>query len=86
MRARKSLAERVMYCGGCVEVLGPAISDRTVGMEPEVCGEVEGIEACGTEDGSTRGEAGGAEETGGDTGDTGARGPPACSAIGDKSR
>ena len=32
MRARKSLAERVMYCGGCVEVLGPTISDRTVGM------------------------------------------------------
>ena len=27
MRARKSLAERVMYCGGCVEVLGLAISD-----------------------------------------------------------
>ena len=22
MRARKSMAERVMYCGGCVEVLG----------------------------------------------------------------
>ena len=38
MRARKSLAERVMYCRGCVEVLGPAISDRTVGMGPEVCG------------------------------------------------
>ena len=27
MRARKSLAERVMYFGGYVEVLGPAISD-----------------------------------------------------------
>ena len=53
MRARKSLAERVMYCGGCVEVLGPAISDRTMGMEPEVFGEVEGIEACGTEAGAT---------------------------------
>ena len=37
MRARKSLEERVMYCGGSVEVLGPAISNRTVGMEPEVC-------------------------------------------------
>ena len=48
IRARKSMAERVMYCGGCVEVLDPAISDRTVGMEPEVYGEVEGIEACGT--------------------------------------
>ena len=47
MRARKSLVERVIYCGGCVEVLGPAISDRTVGMEPEVCGEAEGIGACG---------------------------------------
>ena len=67
-------------------MLGPAISDRTVGMEPEVCGEVEGIEACGTEAGATRGVAGGAEETGGDTGETGAGGPPSCSAIGDKSR
>ena len=27
MRDRKSLAERVMYCGGCAEVLGLAISD-----------------------------------------------------------
>ena len=27
MRARKSLAERVIYFGGCAEVLGPAISD-----------------------------------------------------------
>ena len=42
-RARKSLAERVMYCGCGVEVLDPAISDRRVGMEPEVCGQVEGI-------------------------------------------
>ena len=31
MRARKSLIERVMYCHGCAEVLGPAISDRAVG-------------------------------------------------------
>ena len=52
-------------------MLNPAISDRTVGMEPEVCGEVEGIEACGTEAGATGGVAGGAEETGGDTGETG---------------
>ena len=37
MRARKSLVERVMYYGACVEVLGPAISDRMVGMVPEVC-------------------------------------------------
>ena len=86
MRARKSLAERVMYYEGCVEVLGPAISDRAVGMEPEVCGEVEGIEAGGTEAGATGVVADGAEETGGDTGETGAGGPPACSAIGDKSR
>ena len=86
MRARKSLAERVMYYGGCVEVLDPAISDQTVGMEPEVCGKVEGIEACGTKAGATGVVAGGAEETGGDTGETGAGGPPACSAIGDKSR
>ena len=28
---------------------------------------------------------GGAEETGGDTGETGARGSPMCSAIGDRS-
>ena len=61
MRARKSVVERVMYCGGCVEVLGPAISDRTVGMVPEVCGEVEGIEACGTEAGATGGVVGGAK-------------------------
>ena len=39
MSAMKSLEERVMYCGGCVEVLGPAISNRAVGMGPEVCGE-----------------------------------------------
>ena len=69
-----------------MEVLGPAISNRTVGMEPKVCGEVEGIEACGTEVGATGGVAGGAEETGGDTGDTGAGGSPVCSTIGDKSR
>ena len=86
MRARKSLAEMVMYCGGCVEALGPAISDRTMGMGPEVCEEVEGIRARGTEAGATRGVAGGAEETGGDTGETGAEGSPVCSTIGDKSR
>ena len=67
-------------------MLGPTISDRTVGMEPEVYGEVEGIEACGTEAGATGGVAGGAEETGGDTGETGAGGPPTCSSIGDKTR
>ena len=86
MRARKSLAERVMYYGGCVEVLGSAISDRTVGMELEVCGEVEGIKACGTEAGATGAVTGGAEDTGGDIGENGAGGPPACSDIGDKSR
>ena len=86
MRARKSLAERVMYYGGCVEVLGSAISDRTVGMEPEVCGEVEGIGACGTEAGATGGVTDGDEETGGDTGETEARGSPVCSTIGDRSR
>ena len=63
IRAKKSLEERVMYCGGCVEVLGPAISYRTVGIEPEVCGKVDGIEAYGTEAGATGGEAGGGEET-----------------------
>ena len=86
MRARKSQAERLMYCGGCVEVLSPAISDRMLGMEPKVCGEVDGIEAYGTEAGATGGVAGGAEETRGDTSDTRAGGPPACSAIGDKFR
>ena len=45
MRARKSLVGRVMYCRGGVEVLGPAISDRAVGMGSEVSGEVEGIRA-----------------------------------------
>ena len=85
MRARKSLAERVIYCGGYVEVLGQAISDRTVGMGPEVYGEVEGIRACCTEAGATGAVAGGAEETEGDTGETGAGGSPVCSAIGDKS-
>ena len=86
LRARKSLVERVMFCGSCVEVLGPAISDQTMGMEPEVCGEVEGIGACGTEARATGGVASGAEETGGDTGETGAKGSPVCSTIGDRSR
>ena len=84
MRARKSLAERVMYCEGCVEVLGPAISDRAVGMGTKVCGEAEGIGACGTDDGATGGVADGVEKTGGDTGETGAGGSSVCSAIGDK--
>ena len=84
MRARKSLVERVMYRGGCVEVLGSAIFDRAVGMGPEVYGEVEGIGAYGTKAGATGGVAGGAEETGGDIGETGAGGSLVCSAIGDK--
>ena len=75
MRARKSLAERV-YCGGCIEVLSLAISDRAVGMGLEVCGEAEGIRACGTI---------GAEETGGGTGEAGVGGSLVCSAVGDKS-
>ena len=58
-----------------MEVLGPAISDRTVGIESEVCGEVEGIGACGTKAGATGAVAGGAEEIRGDTGETRARGP-----------
>ena len=60
-----------------MEVLGPAVSDRTVGMGPEVCGEAEGIGACGTD--------AGAEETGGGIGEAGAEGSLVCSAIGDKS-
>ena len=32
IRSRKSLVERVMYCGGSAEVLGLAISDRAVSM------------------------------------------------------
>ena len=63
IRARKSMVERVIYCGGCAEVLRPSISGRTVGMELEVCGEIEGIEACGTEAGATGEVAGGAEGT-----------------------
>ena len=77
MRARKSLAERVMHCGGCVEVPDPTISDPVVGMGPKVCGEVEGIGACGTDVG--------AKETGGGTGEAGAGGSLVCSAKGDKS-
>ena len=74
MRAKKSLTKRVMYSGGCVEVLDPAVSDRAVG-----------IGDCGTEAGATGPVAGGAEETGGDTSETEAGGSPVCSAIGDKS-
>ena len=77
MRARKSMVERVMYCGGCMEALDLAISDRTLGIGPEVCG---------TEVGATGGVAGRAEETGQDTGETGAGGSPVCSTIGDKSQ
>ena len=73
MRARKSLVERVMYCRGSAKVLGPAISDREVGMGPEVYGEAEGIGACGTD--------AGAEETGGSTGEAGAGGSLVCTAI-----
>ena len=57
-------------------MLGPAVSDRIVGMEPKVYGEIEGIEAYGTEAGATGEVAGGAEGTGGDTGETGGWGPP----------
>ena len=45
MRARKSLVERVMYCMGDAEVLGPAISDRAVSMGPKGSGGAEGIGA-----------------------------------------
>ena len=55
-------------------------------MGTEVCGEVEGIGACGIEAGATEGVAGGAEETGGDTGETGAGGSLVCLTIRDKSR
>ena len=55
-------------------------------MGPEVCGEVEGIGACSIEAEAIRGVAGGAEETGGDTSETGAGGSPVCSTIGNKSR
>ena len=43
MRAWKSLAERVMYCKGCAEVLSPTISDQAVGMRPEGSRGAEGI-------------------------------------------
>ena len=68
-----------------MEVLGSTISYRTVGMGPGVCGEVEGIGAYGTEAGATGVVASRAEETGGDTGETGAGGSPVCLVIGDKS-
>ena len=45
MIVRKSLVERVMYCLGGVEVLGPAIPDRVVGMGPNGSEAVEGIRA-----------------------------------------
>ena len=45
MRARKSLYERVMYCGGGADVLSPGISNRAVGMGPKGSGGAEGIEA-----------------------------------------
>ena len=35
IRARKSLVEKVMYCGGGAEVLDPTISDRVGGIGPE---------------------------------------------------
>ena len=85
MRARKSLAERVMFYGGCVEVFGPAIFDRVVGIGPEVCGGAKGIRTYGIEAGATGEMVGGAEETGGDSGEIGVGGSPVCSAIGDKS-
>ena len=58
-------------------MLGPTISDRTVGMGPEVCGEAEGIGACGTD--------AGAEETRGGTSEAGAGGSLVCSTIGGRS-
>ena len=45
MIVRKSLVERVMYCLGGAEVLGPAIPGRAVGMGVEGSEGVEGIEA-----------------------------------------
>ena len=45
MIVRKSLVERVMYCWGGAKVLGPAISDRAVGIGAEGFGGVEGIRA-----------------------------------------
>ena len=45
MIVKKSLVERVMYCWGDAEVLGPATPDRVVGMGAEGSGGVEGIGA-----------------------------------------
>ena len=45
MIVKKSLVKMVMYCWGGLEVLGPAISDREVGMGAEGSGGVEGIRA-----------------------------------------
>ena len=38
MIVRKSLVERVMYCWGGAEVLGPTIPDRAVGIGAELEG------------------------------------------------
>ena len=45
MIVRKSLVEMVINCWGSVEVLGPAISDRVVGMGAEGSGGIEDIGA-----------------------------------------
>ena len=45
MIVRNSLVEKVMYCWSGAEVLGPAISNRAVGMGAEGSGGVEGIRA-----------------------------------------
>ena len=67
MIVRKSLVEMVMNCWGSAEVLGPAISDRAVGMGAEGSEGGEGIEARGTGAGATGAVVGGDEGTDGGT-------------------
>ena len=72
------------YWGGA-EVLGPAISDRAVGMGAEGSEGMEGIGAGGTGAEATGAVVGGAEGTDIGTDGDGAGGSSVCSAIGDRS-
>ena len=80
MIVRKSLVEMVMYCYGGAEVLGPAISERAVGMGAE---DFEGIEGTGAR--GTGAVVGGAGGTDAGTEGAGAGGSSVCSAIGGRS-
>ena len=68
-----------------MEVLGSAVSNRAVGIGPKGSGGADGIVVWGTDAGTAGTVDGGAEDTGGGTGEAGAGGSPVCSAIGDRS-